>query len=29
MMIDLHLHTTASDGTDTPADLVASAGRRA
>ncbi|HRW20278.1 MAG TPA: PHP domain-containing protein, partial [Dermatophilaceae bacterium] len=27
MRIDLHCHTTASDGTETPTELVASAGR--
>ena len=27
MRIDLHTHSTASDGTDTPAELVAAAGR--
>ena len=26
MLIDLHTHSTASDGTDTPAELVATAG---
>ena len=30
MLIDLHTHSTASDGTDTPAELMAAAvGRRA